>query len=255
VPIQSIPVYPGQSYNVSLIYKTDAPDLDLGAAITIRSESWELELTEVTTEEPENGWTELRVHFALPADRATTTEVRCVLGIVLGFATEDPSRPCELPINIGLLSVFPSPPRPPSKLTHHKPRALWASYLKNLLTWEIAAYFGPIPDEDLEPHLPDRTELRWEISPAVIAYPRFMFFNVYVEAQSTVGFYRGPEHTTFIGTTGWDGRGNRFYVEDTMLPEGLKTGSGVEVRFYVQGVTDRGEVLPWIDGVFVETRL
>jgi len=132
---------------------------------------------------------------------------------------------------------------------------LWANYLKNLLTWEIAAYFGPIPDGVLGPQPPDSTELRWEMSPTAAAYPRFMFFNVYVEAPSMAGFYRGGEHATFIGTTGWDGRENRFYVEDVMLPEGLKTGSGFDVRFYVQGVTDRGEVLPWIDGVFVEAKL
>jgi len=82
-----------------------------------------------------------------------------------------------------------------------------------------------------------------------------MFFNVYVEPQSTVGFYRGPEHATFIGTTGWDGRENRFYMEDTMLPKGLQTGGGADVRFYVQGVTIRGEILPWVDGAFVEAKL
>ena len=178
-----------------------------------------------------------------------------MVGMVLGLATDDPSHPCELPINIGLLSVHPSPPRPPSKLVHHKPRVLWANYLKSLLTWEVSAYFDPIPGETLEPQPPDNTELKWEISPAVTAYPRFMFFNVYVEAPSMAGFYRGPEHATFIGTTGWDGRENRFYVEDTMLPEGLKTGSGVDVRFYVQGVTNRGEVLPWVDGVFADAKL
>ena len=254
LPLQSVPVYPGQSYDVSFIYKTNAPGLDLETAITVRS-PWEFELTGATTVELESGWTELHVHFVLPTDRADATEVRSVLGVVFGFATEDPSQPCELPINIGLLSMYPSPPRPPSKLVHHKPRALWANYLESLLTWEVAAYFDPIPDEDLEPRPQDRTELRWEITPAVTTYPRFMFFNVYVEARSTVGFYRGPEHAVFVGTTGWDGRENRFYVEDTMLPEGLKTGSGVDVRFYVQGVTNRGEVLSWVDGVFVEARL
>jgi len=211
-------------------------------------------LTEATTVEFENGWTELHVYFVVPEDRATT-QVRSLVGIVLGFSTEDPSQSCELPINIGLLSVYPSPPRLPSKLVHHEPRVLWANYLKNLLTWEIAAYFDPIPDEALKPQLPDSTKLRWKISPVATAYPRFMFFNIYVEAQSTMGFYRGPEHAVFVGTTGWDGRENRFYVENTMLPGGLKTGSGADVRFYVQGVTDRGEVLPWVDGAFVDTKL
>ena len=254
LPLQSVPIYPGQSYDVSLIYKTDAPALDLETAIAIRS-PWEFELADATTVELENGWTELHIHFLLPMDSTTATEVRSVLGIVLGFATEDPSQPCELPINVGLLSVYPSPPKPPSKLAHHKPKVLWANYLKNLLTWEIAAYFDPIPEEDLKPQPPDHTGLQWELSPAVVAYPRFMFFNVYIEAQSTVGFYRGAEHMVFIGTTGWDGRENRFYVEDVMLPEGLKTGSGAEVRFYVQGVTDQGKVLSWIGGVFVDARL
>jgi len=254
LPVQSVSVYPGQSYDVSFIYKTDAPDLDLEMANAVRS-LYEFELTEATTVELENGWTELRVQFVLPEDRTTEIQVRSLVGIVLGFATDSPSQPCELPINIGLLSVYPSPPGPPSKLVHHKPRVLWANYLKSLLKWEIAAYFDPIPGGTLEPQPPDNTELKWEISPAVTAYPRFMFFNLYVEAPSMAGFYRGPEYAIFIGTTGWDGRENRFYVEDTMLPEGLKTGSGVDVRFYVQGVTDRGEILPWVDGAFVDAKL
>ena len=254
LPIQSVSVYPGQLYDVSLIYKTDAPDLDLEMAIAVRS-LCEFELAEAMTVELENGWTELRVQFVLPEDRTTEIQVRSLVGIALGFATDNPSQPCELPINIGLLSVYPSPPRPPSKLVHHKPRVLWANYLKSLLKWEIAAYFDPIPGGILEPQPPDNTELKWEISPAVTAYPRFTFFNLYVEALSMAGFYRGPEYAIFIGTTGWDGRENRFYVEDTMLPEGLKTGSDVDVRFYVQGVTDRGEILPWVDGAFVDARL
>ena len=254
LPIQSISVYPDQSYDVSLIYKTDAPDLDLEATLTVRSPH-EFEYAEVTTVELENGWTELHVHFVLPKGRATATEICSEVGIVLGFATEDPSQPCELPINIGMLSVYPSLPRPPSKLVYHKPRVLWANYLRNLLTWDVAAYFNPIPAKTIEPRPPDDTELKWQMSPADISYPKFMFFNVYVEVKSTVGFYRGPEHATFVGTTGWDGRENRFQVEDGMLPKGLRTGSGVDVRFYIQGVTDRGEVLAWIDGAFVEAKL
>lgn len=255
LPLQSISIYPGQLYDVSLIYKTDAPNLDLETALAIRSSS-EVELIEAITAELENGWTELHVHFVLPKDRAGTIgEVHSVVGIVLGFATEDPSQPCELPINIGMLSGYPSPPKPAPKLAHHKPRVLWANYLKSLLTWEIAAYFNPIPGGTINPQPPDSTDLKWEVSPADTAYPKFMFFNVYVEPRSTEGFYRGPEHATFIGTTGWDGRENRFYVEDTMLPKGLKTGSGADVRFYVQGVTIRGEILPWFDGAFVEAKL
>lgn len=254
LPVQSVSVYPGQSYDALLIYKTEAPGLDLEVALTVRSLS-EFELTDATTVEFENGWTELRVRFVLPEDRETAIQTRSLVGIIIGFATEDPSQPHELPIKIGLLSVYPSPPQPPSKLVHHKPRVLWANCLENLLTWEISAYFNPIPGESLEPQSPDNTELKWELSPSATAYPRFMFFNVYVEILSTTGFYRGPEHAVFVGTTGWDGRENRFYVEDTMLPGGLRTGSGVGVRFYVQGVTDRGEVLPWTQGVFVDAKL
>lgn len=255
LPIQSISVYQGRSYDVSLIYKTHNPDLDLETTLAVRSPCG-FGSAEATTVELENGWTELHVHFMFPNGRVTTAaEVGSEVGIVLGFTTEDPSQPCELPINIGMLSVYPSPPRPPSKLVHHKPRVLWANYLGNLLTWEVAAYFNPIPAGSIEPRPPDNTDLKWKMSPADTSYPKFMFFNIYVEADSTTGFYRGPEHATFIGTTGWDGRENRFHVEDAMLPKGLRTGSGVGVRFYVQGVTDRGEVLPWIDGAFVEAKL
>ena len=254
LPLQSILVYQGQSYDVSLVYKAEAPSLELETALAVRS-PWEFELTEATTVELENGWTGFHARFVLPKHPATTTEVHSAVGIVLGFAAEDPSKPCELLINIGMLSVYPSPPRHPSKLVHHKPRVLWANYLRNLLTWEIAAYFDPIPDGTIEPQPPDNTNLKWEISPTDTAYPKFMFFNIYVEVKSAVGFYRGPEHATFIGTTGWDGRENRFYVEDTMLPKGSRAGSGADVRFYFQGVTARGEVLSWIDGAFTEAKL
>jgi hypothetical protein len=70
------------------------------------------------------------------------------------------------------------------------------------------------------------------------------------------GFYRvAPNTRRSSGPLDGTGGRIRFYVEDTMLPEGLKIGSGVDVRFYVQGVTDRGEVLPWVDGVFVDAKL
>lgn len=254
LPLQSISISPSKSYDVALVYKSDAPGLDFETALAIRSIP-EFELTGTTTTELESGWTELRACFVSPKDDEGATEIRSAVGIVTGFAAEDPSQPCRLSINIGMLSVYPSPPRPPSKLAHHKPKVLWASYLRNLLTWEVAAYFNPIPGETIRPQPPDSTELKWEISPADTAYPKFMFFNIYVEAQSTAGYYRGPEHAAFIGTTGWDGRENRFYVEDTMLPAGLVTGRGVNVRLYVQGVTDRGEIPSWVESVFVEAVL
>jgi mannosyl-glycoprotein endo-beta-N-acetylglucosaminidase len=53
-----------------------------------------------------------------------------------------------------------------------------------------------------------------------------------------------------MGTTGLDGRPNRFYVDWGVLPDAIK--GMVDIRFYVQGVTDRGEVMEWEQCVFVD---
>jgi mannosyl-glycoprotein endo-beta-N-acetylglucosaminidase len=80
----------------------------------------------------------------------------------------------------------------------------------------------------------------WILDDTKERFPSFLYFNIYVIPHGSVS---GPEAAVFIGTTGLDGRANRFYVDSTLLPKSVMGGRGL--RFYVQGVTDKGDVLPW----------
>ncbi|KAK7459593.1 hypothetical protein VKT23_009573 [Stygiomarasmius scandens] len=99
-----------------------------------------------------------------------------------------------------------------------------------------------------------------------------MYANIYVETPDSNGVFRGsvpvPGVEGGAGTLIWiatsssggkyDSRGRRdeFEIGEGVL-EGVLDSSGVsgrpkKLRFYVQGVTDRGEVLDWERCVWVE---
>jgi len=169
----------------------------------------------------------------------------------VGFATEDPSRELQFSILLGQLAVYPAAPaRPPSHLCTASPRILWADFQRKedlnsgVLTWEIAAAFPSISLPSTVPTPDDPTPL-WSLDGSDHAFPSCAYFNIYVGAPLD-----GPTKATFIGTTGLDGRANRFYVDWAVLPDVIKGMR--ETRFYVQGVTDRGEVMEWEQCAFVD---
>jgi mannosyl-glycoprotein endo-beta-N-acetylglucosaminidase len=84
-----------------------------------------------------------------------------------------------------------------------------------------------------------------------------VYFNIYASVHTVNGIVGQPEEGVWIGTSGGtdDGRKCAFAVTWKSLRELLGLGDGGvgkrKVRFYVQGVTDRGVVLGWERGVFM----
>jgi mannosyl-glycoprotein endo-beta-N-acetylglucosaminidase len=149
-----------------------------------------------------------------------------------------------------MITVSPNSSVGPGAFTHI-PKILWADHTANVLTWEIAAIFDPLTPAAFIPRTDDDPSLIWELAPASF-FPKFLYFNVWVERIPLNGVCH-PEKAEFVGTTGWDGRMNRFYVDRVMLPEGLNEGN--QVRFYIQGVTDRGDIPDWSQCVFVDAKI
>jgi mannosyl-glycoprotein endo-beta-N-acetylglucosaminidase len=254
IPVQSVAITPGTSYEASLVYKTDSPFADLEIAVSIRSTT-EFSISPMSSKELQNGWTELHIQFTMEKDRSAI-DTPSSFGIIIGCATEDPSVSCNLSILLGSLTISPAIPSQTSpSACRYIPKILWADYRAGALTWEIAATFDIFTPE---PKQPDDPTQMWELVPTSF-FPQFIYFNVYVERRGSEGFYLGPEMAAeFIGTTGWDGRANRFCIERSLLPETLQLKereSDLQVRFYIQGVTDRGEVLDWSQSAFVDTKL
>ena len=261
LPIQSLAITPRKSYRMHIVFKSDGPvDTDTGASIKSLEKdgphATEFEITPIASSESlPSGWTELLIDFKLPLDGQR--DVLSAAGLVVGFACEDPTEAVTFTVNIGMISVYPNPTS--SDLAAVNPKVLWADFAPNrpasttsppapfsgVLTWDTGVSLGPLPNFttiSIESPLP-----LWilDCPPPGIAY-----FNLYAQKHTGEGAGMPPEEATFIGTTGLDGRANRFYVDPACIPAEFQ-GVG-SVRFYIQGVSAKGKVLDWEDCAFVD---
>lgn len=252
LPIQSLSVTQLFQYTARVVFKSlsvGEPPVDIDVGLSIKCPGSTLEVSAISeSEDLPGGWTRQTLTFTLPDNQ---TDAPIVVGLVVGFATEDPSQELQFSILLGQLAVYPAAPtRPPPHLCTASPRILWADFQRKeelnsgVLTWEIAAAFPPISLPSTIPTPDDPTPL-WSLDSSDHAFPSCAYFNVYAGAPLD-----GPTKATFIGSTGLDGRANRFYVDWAVLPDAIKGMR--EARFYVQGVTDRGEVLEWEQCAFVD---
>jgi mannosyl-glycoprotein endo-beta-N-acetylglucosaminidase len=251
LPIQSLSVTPLLQYTACVIFKAlpmgETPvDIDVG--LTIKCPGSTLEVSTISaTEELPGDWTRQMLTFAQPESQKDTP---VMVGLVVGFATEDPSQTLQFSILLGQLAVYPATPPPPPHLCIASPRILWADFQREgecksgVLTWEVAAAFPPISLPSTISS-PDDPMPLWSLDRSDHAFPSCAYFNIYAGAALD-----GPAKAPFIGTTGLDGCANRFYVDWEVLPDVVKGMK--ETRFYVQGVTDRGEVLEWEQCAFVD---
>ncbi|KAF8644098.1 hypothetical protein AX16_008691 [Volvariella volvacea WC 439] len=95
----------------------------------------------------------------------------------------------------------------------------------------------------------------WKLQPSNDWYPDFLYANIYVTrfASGTPPPSGSPESAqlAWVGTSGLDGKGASFVVVGENLP--AKANPGLDrIRFWVQGVTSRGEVLGWDKCAFVD---
>lgn len=253
LPIQSLSITPLVRYTARVIFKTLAaagPAVDIDIGLTIKCPGAKLDLSAISSaEDLTGGWTRQTLTFTLSENQE---DAPVTAGLVLGFATEDPSKEVQFSILLGQLAIYKTPltPPPPHRSVA-SPRVLWADFRQSedrksgLLTWEMAVEFPPISLPASAPAVESPTPL-WSVETLEQVVPSCPYFNIY--AGAALG---GPTGATFIGTTGLDGRENRFYVDWGVLPDAIKGLK--EIRFYVQGVTDRGEVLDWEQCVFVDT--
>ncbi|KAI0352492.1 hypothetical protein OH77DRAFT_791955 [Trametes cingulata] len=258
LPIQSLSITPGKSYRMSVVLKTSGPvDIDVGASIKalVPGLSAEFEISHVSAPSEgaalPGGWSEVTLDFKLPIQR--DLDLLSAAGLVVGFACEDPTEPVEFTIHVGALSVYPNPSS--HEHTVVEPKVIWADVVRDapasgftgVLTWGTGMSLGPVPTISLTS--PEDTRPCWVLDDAI---PGFLYFNIYVASHTGQGSAVVPEQATFIGTTGLDGRENRFYIDPACLPP--EVSSAQAVRLYVQGVTDRGRVLEWEDCAFIDMR-
>ena len=265
LPVQSLAITAQRSYEATAIYKTECGDnvsLDIGLSIkvlsptTLSKQTVQVTPNTISDAELPGGWMKLSIQFDLPAksgDFDPALHVQAAIGLVIAIATEVPTQPWQLSILLGQLNVFPSP-----TLVQH-PVILWADFERNsgessydrtsgILTWGIAASLSSstrinvTSPEDPEPAWATDSSGRW--------FPSFLYFNIYAQRYSSDGKVGRPDDAAWIGTTGLDGKVNRFVVRQQNLP--FTDDEGAQTRFYVQGVTACGEVLPWKQCVFVD---
>ncbi|OAX35593.1 glycoside hydrolase family 85 protein [Rhizopogon vinicolor AM-OR11-026] len=255
LPVQSLNVTSLMSYCVHIVYKTvacEGTDLDLGLFVkpllTDGEDLPEVEVGASTQSDLKHGWTKQVLTFSLP-NHATNASV--AIGLIVGFAAEDPSQSLDFSISLGQLAVYPSTAT--TSILKGTPGILWAKFqstkpiiapsidFSGLLAWDIASSLPHLTMETI-PSSEDPNPV-WILDDTKERFPSFLYFNIYAVPHPHSGSVAGPEAAVFIGTTGLDGRANRFYVDSTLLPRSVMGGRGL--RFYMQGVTDRGDVLPW----------
>ncbi|KAH7921986.1 glycoside hydrolase family 85 protein [Leucogyrophana mollusca] len=254
LPVQSLSITAQKSYEANIVYKTAVGvgvELDLGLSVKLLSGSGQK--TEISSGQSiqsdlGSGWSRQILQFTLPEQHDDTI---VAAGIVVGFATEDPSETCTFSVFLGQLAVYPSPP--PAAVSVGIPHILWAKFeptssfttdslasLSGVLTWDVASSYPPLTG-----HVINSTEDPdpvWILDDSNDSFPSFLYFNVYLSPRFE-GIAPEPTSASFVGTTGYDGRANRFYLDSHSVPRGVSGARGV--RLYVQGVTNRGDVIPW----------
>lgn len=260
IPIQSISITPSIPYVMTLVFKHEldpefSAEVDVGLfAKACASGEQALEISPLDSEcaELANGWRKLAIQLSIPS--GSPADATTAVGILAGFAMEDPTQSVSLNLTFGSLAVYPLPP---TLLLEPTPKIIWAAFepagttagpFTGVLTWEVGAHLPTLTAINIVS--PEDPKPAW---PTNASSPRFLYFNVYVLPHPTAPPPAlQPEDAIWIGTTGLDGRTNRFFVDGASLsdlPENTRA-----VRFYVQGVTERGSVIPWEDCVWTDVQ-
>ncbi|OCH93261.1 hypothetical protein OBBRIDRAFT_749870 [Obba rivulosa] len=262
VPIQSLSITPQNFYEMSLVYRvTSSPEVDIDIGLSVESldnpSAVSISVSPVPNRYPTESlgeWARLTVEFSLPSDRETGALVAS--GLVLGLVMEDPTQDVQIFIDLGALSVYTRPKAP--QVSRKRPKLIWADFKPHsassgerfcgTVSWEVAESFDALTDLTITS--PEDPQPAWVLESSI---PPFSYFNVYAGAVPEEGQgASSPLNSTFIGTTGLNGRERCFFVDPACLPSSLKGASAL--RYYIQGVTDEGYTLGWESCTFVEVR-
>jgi mannosyl-glycoprotein endo-beta-N-acetylglucosaminidase len=278
------PGIPYTAVLVYKIADIDGIDLDIGLSAKASSNSvegegkkLEVDVVSLGVEDFGNGWTELRIQilYKAPWDTASPAESSSPsqaidLGMIIGIAMEDPTTRLDVQISLGMLAMHPSLVL--ENVVQIWPKVLWAHFeapapvtststsvasttlekahdCVGTLTWDTGVAFSALTPSAIPPiNSPEDTVLAWTLpdDQGHVWFPAFLYFNVYAAPIFAAGVpVPEPEGANFVGTTGLAGLEDSTRVEYGMMPE-VEGKEGLKGwRWYVQGVTDRGEVLPW----------
>lgn len=259
IPIQTLTLTPHVSYTVTLVYKiASGSTLALEVVPSVKglgaSSPHSFDARQKTPQSSglPHGWATRTAEIILPNEHPSPA-ISAELGLEVCLPASAAAGIVDL--LVGLLSVHQTPD--PGAVIQ-QPKILWADYARQptstsafagTFSWEIAASLGPLGGITLATDPEDPTPL-WKVDPT---FPAFAFFNVYVQAYQPDGRTIGSaDSATWIGTTGLDGWQKSFRVDPACLPPPVLQAK--TVRFYVQGVTDHGEILTWDKCVFVDVQ-
>ncbi|KAL1679247.1 glycoside hydrolase family 85 protein [Schizophyllum commune] len=245
VPVQALGLSVGHTYEVVAVYKVVGevdPSSEVEVGLAVKSAEAGVS-TEPTGEEALRlGWTKLKVDVSAPT--ACAAEV----GFVIALVAEDTSKPATVSLLLGQLNVHS---KPPIGTKTSIPTILWVDYARDdsrntgVITWEVAAALPP-PTWQL-PLTPEQSRPAW--IPQIPSVD-LLYFSIYVQYFAEGETVGSLDEAQWIGTTGLDGEGRKFEVIEekfTAMAEGKRLA-----RFYVRGVTDRGEVAGWDQSAYVE---
>jgi len=239
-PIQSFALTPAQEYDATLIYHDDNPNLTLSLALVVDRLSpsvTQVSLADTQVDTLSSNWYKLSTRFSVAADHPN--DVLTSIGLYVDY-----SKPKNFSFLLGQMNVVPVLP-PPLDGSTIKTGVLWADFgiitagsattlPSGILTWDVTTFF------DQSNAASNNMGPPWTLQSPDSWLPKFIYFNIYAQAEASDGT-RGV--VTFIGTTGLDGRANRFFVDPNVWPDGFLAASNDNAYLYVEGVTDHGDVL------------
>ncbi|KAJ4494824.1 glycosyl hydrolase family 85-domain-containing protein [Lentinula edodes] len=286
IPVQSLATSVGRMYEASAVYKleTDVAGVDIDVALSIKgSESSpttrypKFDIESLSSEDMDlgRGWSLLKIRFNLGNSIIGDINRLSSMGLVITIVSEETTQPLAFSLLLGQLNVYPSIP---SSIPPHVTSLLWAHFSPSepettsfpnvpaslgVLTWEISTSF---PSHAL-PRItsPDDPLAAWPAQPSAEAwFPKLLYANVYALEYQTDGTPSKVEDAIWIGTSGcgYEGMRNTFIVQSgialSSTPDTATAGEGVlrigngKMRFYVQGVTETGNVLDWTRCVYID---
>ena len=256
LPIQSLHLISRRSYEAHVIYKLEQ-DLETEFALFLKSVPGSQDdrvlntASTSTIEELAGGWTKLTIQFNLSGDDDGDDEdelqLTAAIGLVIAIVSENPTEPLQLSFLLGQLNVRP---HIPPTFTEEHSLVRWADFtptsasnpltapLLGTLSWEVATSFPIIEHIIIKP--PEDPHPAWNLQPTIDWFPSFLYFNIYAQPFTRNGNIEPVDNAVWIGTSGLDGQCHGFDILPKNLPSAVT--SAAKVRFYIQGVDDRGEV-------------
>ncbi|PPR04914.1 hypothetical protein CVT24_007158 [Panaeolus cyanescens] len=263
LPIHSLDVTLQRIYVAHLIYKVDAGVLDgidteiaLGVKpIGLVQDGLNCDIVSSDTTELQNGWTKLSIHFSVKSGPTAPSCTSIALGVILAVVTETPEVALQLSFLVGQINVYP---HLPESRREDESLILWADYkakmttngaspFEGTLSWDVASTFPNVTPSITSPEDPLSA---WNIQPTIPWFPKFIYFNIYAQAYTDGVTVGGVDKAIWVGTSGLGGKKNEFTVISKNL--GIPVDGYGKIRFYVQGVTDKGDVLEWKKCAYVD---